>query len=230
MPSRMTLVCSLNLHLTEAREYDDWNQYALQIPFPRHVHWLVLLSNFIPSSFFLPTFVMLHLISWCIVSHIWPNRNTSLQVNSKSIQSGHSLNFCFYHSPMYTVQRKSEPQHKDIVHLWEFLFELLADESCGSIITWTTEENREFKLKNPEQVAKLWGAYKGVKAMNYEKLSRALRTYYSKGIIVKVSKIANISLLRQLNVHVVILILIRRIFPCSDLENPFSYQDDSMFR
>ncbi|XP_020631587.1 ETS-related transcription factor Elf-4-like [Orbicella faveolata] len=85
------------------------------------------------------------------------------------------------------VQRKSEPQHKDIVHLWEFLFELLADESCGSIITWTTEENREFKLKNPEQVAKLWGAYKGVKAMNYEKLSRALRTYYSKGIIVKIS-------------------------------------------
>ena len=96
---------------------------------------------------------------------------------------------------MYTVHRKS--RHKDIVHLWEFLFELLADESCGSIIAWITEENGEFKLKNPEQVAKLWGAYKGVKAMNYEKLSRALRTYYSKGIIEKV--IRNISL-RKLNV------------------------------
>lgn len=85
------------------------------------------------------------------------------------------------------VQRKSDLRHKDIVHLWEFLFELLADERCGSIITWIAEQNGEFKLKNPEQVAKLWGAYKGVKAMNYEKLSRALRTYYSKGIIEKIS-------------------------------------------
>ena len=117
---------------------------------------------------------------------------------------------------MYTVQRKSDLRHKDIVHLWEFLFELLADERCGSIITWIAEQNGEFKLENPEQVAKLWGAYKGVKAMNYEKLSRALRTYYSKGIIEKVSKIGNVSLLRQLSVHVIIKIL------CL-----FSYQDDS---
>ena len=92
---------------------------------------------------------------------------------------------------MYTVHRKSEPRHKDVVHLWEFLFELLADESCGSIIAWITEESGEFKLKNPKQVAKLWGAYKGVTAMNYEKLGRALRTYYSKGIIEKVSENGN---------------------------------------
>ena len=99
------------------------------------------------------------------------------------------LNSAFDLSSVNTAQRKSDCRYKDIVHLWEFLIELLADERCGSIIAWITEENGEFELKNPEQVAKLWGAYKGVKAMNYEKLSRALRTYYTKGIIGKVSKI-----------------------------------------
>ena len=121
------------------------------------------------------------------------------------------------------VRSESETRHKDIVHLWEFLFELLADKSCGSIITWIKQENGEFKLKNPEQVAKVWGAYKGVKGMNYEKLSRALRTYYSKGIIVKVSRIRSASLLRQLNVHVIVFILIRRFFARS--VHLFSYQE-----
>ena len=41
-------------------------------------------------------------------------------------------------------------------------------------------------LKKPEEVAKLWGAYKNVQGMTYAKLSRALRHYYQKGIIKKV--------------------------------------------
>ena len=80
-----------------------------------------------------------------------------------------------------------EPRYKNIVHLWEFLLELLAQESCKTIIAWSRKEYREFKLKNPEQVAMRWGRLKGKKGMNYDKLSRALRYYYQQGIIKKVS-------------------------------------------
>jgi len=80
-----------------------------------------------------------------------------------------------------------EPRYKNIVHLWEFLLELLANENCRSIITWTNKDRLEFKFLNPEEVAKRWGAFKNMKMpMNYEKLSRALRCYYGKGIIKKV--------------------------------------------
>lgn len=82
----------------------------------------------------------------------------------------------------------AEPRYKNIVHLWEFLYELLASgDKCSSIIAWIREEHGEFKLKNKEEVAKRWGAYKKIKGMNYEKLSRALRHYYPKGIIKKVA-------------------------------------------
>lgn len=80
-----------------------------------------------------------------------------------------------------------EPRYKDIVHLWEFLLELLAQDSCRSLISWIRKERGEFKLKNPEEVAKRWGILKRKKGMNYEKLSRALRYYYQQGIIKKVS-------------------------------------------
>ena len=76
------------------------------------------------------------------------------------------------------------------MHLWEFLLELLMDESCSSIIQWTDELNGEFKLKSSEDVARKWGQRKHKEGMNYDKLSRALRYYYSKNIIKKVSKYA----------------------------------------
>ena len=92
-----------------------------------------------------------------------------------------------------SVRRKSasqEPRYKNIVHLWEFLLELLAyGHECRSIITWIREEHGEFKLHNPGEVAKIWGAYKQIRGMNYEKLSRALRYYYQKGIIRKVGEV-----------------------------------------
>ena len=80
-----------------------------------------------------------------------------------------------------------EPRYKNIVHLWEFLLELLAEDNCRSLISWSRKERGEFKLKNPEEVAKRWGILKRKKGMNYEKLSRALRYYYQQGIIKKVS-------------------------------------------
>ncbi|RVE43130.1 hypothetical protein evm_012209 [Chilo suppressalis] len=48
-------------------------------------------------------------------------------------------------------------------------------------------DNGEFKLLEPERVARLWGARKHKPAMNYEKLSRALRYYYDGDMIAKVT-------------------------------------------
>ncbi|KFB39881.1 hypothetical protein ZHAS_00007257 [Anopheles sinensis] len=44
----------------------------------------------------------------------------------------------------------------------------------------------EFKLTDPDEVARRWGERKAKPNMNYDKLSRALRYYYDKNIMTKV--------------------------------------------
>nr|XP_046183537.1 protein c-ets-1-B-like isoform X2 [Oncorhynchus gorbuscha] len=72
------------------------------------------------------------------------------------------------------------------IQLWQFLLELLTDTSCQSVISWTGD-GWEFKLTNPDEVARRWGQRKNKPKMNYEKLSRGLRYYYNKNIIHKTS-------------------------------------------
>ncbi|CAH8437932.1 hypothetical protein MS3_00003935 [Schistosoma haematobium] len=71
------------------------------------------------------------------------------------------------------------------VQLWQFLLELLTDWRYREAIHWISDDG-EFKLSNPEQVAAMWGHRKNKPAMNYEKLSRALRYYYDGDMISKV--------------------------------------------
>jgi len=70
------------------------------------------------------------------------------------------------------------------IQLWQFLLELLTDKSCQSFISWTGD-GWEFKLTDPDEVARRWGIRKNKPKMNYEKLSRGLRYYYDKNIIHK---------------------------------------------
>lgn len=72
------------------------------------------------------------------------------------------------------------------IQLWQFLLELLTDSSCQNIISWTGD-GWEFKLTDPDEVARRWGKRKNKPKMNYEKLSRGLRYYYDKNIIHKTS-------------------------------------------
>lgn len=44
----------------------------------------------------------------------------------------------------------------------------------------------EFRLSDPDEVARRWGRRKQKPNMNYDKLSRALRYYYDKNIMSKV--------------------------------------------
>ncbi|XP_032835416.2 protein c-ets-1-B-like [Petromyzon marinus] len=72
------------------------------------------------------------------------------------------------------------------IQLWQFLLELLTDKSCQPFISWTGD-GWEFKLSDPDEVARRWGKRKNKPKMNYEKLSRGLRYYYDKNIVHKTS-------------------------------------------
>ena len=65
------------------------------------------------------------------------------------------------------------------ITLWQFLLQLLLDQSHKHLICWTSTDG-EFKLLKSDEVAKLWGLRKNKTNMNYDKLSRALRYYYDK--------------------------------------------------
>ncbi|KAF5294015.1 hypothetical protein FQA39_LY13569 [Lamprigera yunnana] len=71
------------------------------------------------------------------------------------------------------------------IQLWQFLLELLGDSANSACITWEGT-NGEFKLTDPDEVARRWGERKSKPNMNYDKLSRALRYYYDKNIMSKV--------------------------------------------
>ncbi|KAM8871989.1 ETS translocation variant 1-like isoform 2-T2 [Synchiropus picturatus] len=77
-------------------------------------------------------------------------------------------------------------QRRGSLQLWQFLLTLLDNPAHSHHIIWTGR-NMEFKLMDPEEVARLWGVQKNRPAMNYDKLSRSLRYYYEKGIMQKVA-------------------------------------------
>ncbi|XP_041087412.1 ETS translocation variant 4-like isoform X3 [Polyodon spathula] len=85
------------------------------------------------------------------------------------------------------VFREGPPyQRRGSLQLWQFLVALLDDPGNARYIAWTGR-GMEFKLIEPEEVARLWGMQKNRPAMNYDKLSRSLRYYYEKGIMQKVA-------------------------------------------
>ncbi|KAK7881007.1 hypothetical protein WMY93_030596 [Mugilogobius chulae] len=84
-------------------------------------------------------------------------------------------------APINTGVQKGSGQ----IQLWQFLLELLSDSSNMSCIAWEGT-NGEFKLIDPDEVARRWGERKSKPNMNYDKLSRALRYYYDKNIMTKV--------------------------------------------
>ncbi|XP_043347628.1 ETS translocation variant 5 isoform X7 [Dermochelys coriacea] len=86
-----------------------------------------------------------------------------------------------------TMYREGPPyQRRGSLQLWQFLVTLLDDPANAHFIAWTGR-GMEFKLIEPEEVARRWGIQKNRPAMNYDKLSRSLRYYYEKGIMQKAS-------------------------------------------
>ncbi|XP_037953329.1 ETV5-related protein Ets96B [Teleopsis dalmanni] len=78
-------------------------------------------------------------------------------------------------------------QRRGSLQLWQFLVALLDEPATSSSCIAWTGRGMEFKLIEPEEVARRWGIQKNRPAMNYDKLSRSLRYYYEKGIMQKVN-------------------------------------------
>ncbi|CAL4068410.1 unnamed protein product [Meganyctiphanes norvegica] len=71
------------------------------------------------------------------------------------------------------------------IQLWQFLLEQLSDHANATVITWDGTTG-EFKILEPDEIAKRWGDRKSKPNMNYDKLSRALRYYYDRNLMTKV--------------------------------------------
>ncbi|XP_044278577.1 ETS translocation variant 3-like isoform X2 [Varanus komodoensis] len=89
-----------------------------------------------------------------------------------------------YHFPDWAHKAESSPGSRQI-QLWHFILELLQKEEFRHVIAWQQGEYGEFVIKDPDEVARLWGRRKCKPQMNYDKLSRALRYYYNKRILHK---------------------------------------------
>ncbi|XP_056178576.1 ETS translocation variant 3-like protein [Falco biarmicus] len=86
--------------------------------------------------------------------------------------------------PTWGCKAESSPGSRQI-QLWHFILELLQKEEFRHVIAWQQGEDGEFVIKDPDEVARLWGRRKCKPQMNYDKLSRALRYYYHKRILHK---------------------------------------------
>ncbi|XP_072109335.1 ETS domain-containing transcription factor ERF-like [Mobula birostris] len=75
--------------------------------------------------------------------------------------------------PDWAYKPDSSPGSRQ-VQLWHFILDLLRREEFREVIAWQGDFG-EFVIKNPDEVARLWGARKCKPQMNYDKLSRALR-------------------------------------------------------
>ncbi|XP_062818758.1 ETS domain-containing transcription factor ERF isoform X3 [Anolis carolinensis] len=85
--------------------------------------------------------------------------------------------------PDWAYKPESSPGSRQI-QLWHFILELLRKEEYHEVIAWQGDYG-EFVIKDPDEVARLWGVRKCKPQMNYDKLSRALRYYYNKRILHK---------------------------------------------
>ncbi|XP_008421085.1 ETS domain-containing transcription factor ERF [Poecilia reticulata] len=85
--------------------------------------------------------------------------------------------------PEWAYKPESSPGSRQI-QLWHFILELLRKQEYNDVIAWQGDYG-EFVIKDPDEVARLWGARKCKPQMNYDKLSRALRYYYNKRILHK---------------------------------------------
>uniref|UniRef100_F1KTA1 ETSous factor n=1 Tax=Ascaris suum TaxID=6253 RepID=F1KTA1_ASCSU len=84
---------------------------------------------------------------------------------------------------------RKRSQHTKGNKLWEFIRDALKDPStCPSVVRWEDPIEGVFRIVESEKLARLWGEKKNNQKMTYEKLSRAMRTYYEKQILVPVPK------------------------------------------
>ncbi|XP_063678771.1 uncharacterized protein LOC134814537 isoform X2 [Bolinopsis microptera] len=83
----------------------------------------------------------------------------------------------------YVRRTTKEEQIENGTALWQFLMRKLEDQRCRGWIRWTGND-LEFKVLDQKEAAKQWGLCKKRTKMTFDKFSRSMRFYYSKGILV----------------------------------------------
>ncbi|BFZ15742.1 hypothetical protein BsWGS_18781 [Bradybaena similaris] len=105
------------------------------------------------------------------VSHCMRNTSLSPKKKRKNVRE----------SPSYVEKERRKPGRKpgqvsNVLHLWEFMRDLLHSSESQGIIEWISKPEGVFRVMNSTEVARLWGEKKkNKKKMTYEKLSRSLR-------------------------------------------------------
>ncbi|EFP11808.1 hypothetical protein CRE_26713 [Caenorhabditis remanei] len=67
-----------------------------------------------------------------------------------------------------------------------------SDSNVAQIIKWSLKSNLEFQLLDCQEVAKQWGIHKGGrKKIDYQSLSRSLRSYYAMNLVKKETTVKN---------------------------------------
>ena len=77
------------------------------------------------------------------------------------------------------------PGGRKQIKLWQFLLHLLDDQRFGQVVGWLDESTGVFRIHQTRLLSQMWGLVKGRPAMNYDKLSRSMRQYYNRRILVK---------------------------------------------
>ena len=155
-----------------------------------HNSWLVWISTIL-------IFWYLHLYRWGWTHHwfppkwwslSWPHRRAipaeTVKIRPAQNPTEMYIQCCWIllvtdpYALLSSTSRGLVSQGSGQIQLWQFLLELLSDAANSAIITWEGT-NGEFKLTDPDEVARKWGERKSKPNMNYDKLSRALRSVAS---------------------------------------------------
>ncbi|KAK7475966.1 hypothetical protein BaRGS_00032785, partial [Batillaria attramentaria] len=84
-------------------------------------------------------------------------------------------------------ERSAKDKKAKNQHLWEFIYETLLNPLYNpQYLRWENQREGVFRFVQSEAVAQLWGSRKNNENMTYEKLSRAMRHYYKRGILERV--------------------------------------------
>lgn len=73
------------------------------------------------------------------------------------------------------------------LQLYEYLLHLLEMGKAVDCIEWEDASRGFFRITNTERLAcEWWGVYRSKPAMNYDKMSRAMRFYYKRNILARI--------------------------------------------
>ena len=75
-----------------------------------------------------------------------------------------------------------------VIHLWEFLLDLINSARNNAVACWTNIELSEFKINNPEELARQWGIICGHTGTTSEQILKALDYYCQTKLLLQTEK------------------------------------------